>query len=173
MNTMEQVTADFEDHFKYVESMGDDCRSSRFDFEHNAQHYVKNDYHICVKCKQPERSSYVEPTKSRLIADKTCFGCDLWAKREPTFNTGNVFVVDNNMYSIGSPAINLKGNQSHLGHGGRGFEITTNDGVKHLTNNLWCGGGLPFWLKHHNVGNTMRVAGILELKGVKEGPAFK
>lgn len=69
------------------------------------------------------------------------------------------------MYSIGTYGFS-KG--KYLGHGGAVFKITYPNGREAASNNVWCGGDLPFWLTEGFKTATMeQVASVNDLNDVK------
>ncbi len=142
MNIQKEVIQDFEDCIVFQKSIGEDTRSVENDLNNNLWYYCNKDYYICTKCKRPETANYSD--KERMVESKLCFGCNLWEKRlEEDFKKGNVFVYNRTMYSIGTYGISR---DKFLGHGGTIFKITYPDGEEVISNNVWCGGDLPFWV---------------------------
>ena len=144
MNSKQQVIKDFEECIAFQKSVGEDTRGVENDLKYNIWYYENKPYHICSKCKRLARCSYDDTTNERMTTKQLCFGCNLWEERAETeFQKDNVFVAGRTMYTIGSYGIS-KG--EFLGHGGRVFKITYPDGTEHISNKVWCGGDLPFWL---------------------------
>ena len=144
MNSKQQVIKDFEDCIAFQKSVGEDTRDVIFDMNNNIWHYENKSYHICSKCKRPAQCSYNDTTNERMTTKQLCFGCNLWEElAETEFQIDNVFVAGRTMYTIGTYGIS-KG--EFLGHGGRVFKVTYPDGTEYISNNVWCGGDLPFWL---------------------------
>jgi hypothetical protein len=154
----------FEKCVEFYNSVGEDTRSVINDMTHNITLIDRVGWHVCRKCKRPQGHSV--GNNDALIANQLCFGCDLWERRaESNLLKPNVFVVGRTMYSIGTPSIS-KQQRKLLGHGGQCFELTDESGVKHYTNNLWCGGDLPFWLVDGYNTATMREITMKELNNV-------
>lgn len=144
MNSKKQVIKDFENCIAFQKSVGEDTRQVIFDMNNNLQHYENKEYHVCSKCKRPAQCNYDDATNERMTNDNLCFYCNLWNIRiTREFKYDNVFVVNRTMYTIGSDGMS-KG--KWLGHGGRVFKLIEQDGTEHISNNIWCGGDLPFWL---------------------------
>lgn len=102
--------------------------------------------HFCACCGMPELANYQEPTKTRLIANGLCFGCDFWAEKRTTYNAqnrqGSMLVMRGWVYGDGGDKPNE--NASFLGFSGRRwhlYQITT--GKLWTTNNLWSAGDIP------------------------------
>lgn len=102
--------------------------------------------HFCANCGMPERASYMEPTKARLIANGLCFNCDFWTEKRTTYNAqnrrGSMLVMGGWVYGDGGNKPNESG--SFLGFGGSRwhlYQITT--GKLWTTNNLWSAGDIP------------------------------
>lgn len=163
MKTQKQVIKDFEDCIAFQKSVGEDTRHVESDLKHNLWHYENKDYYICTKCKRPEKASY--SNNEVMIEKQLCFGCNLWEKRlEDDFNKDNVFVYNRTMYSIATYGISK---DKFLGHGGTIFKITYLDDKEVISNNVWCGGDLPFWLtegfKTANMGRVINVENVKHL----------
>ena len=145
MNSKQQVIKDFEDCIAFQKSVGEDTSDVIYDMNNNIWGYENSPYHICSKCKRPARCHYSTSINERLVTKQVCYKCNLWEERAETeFKKDDVFVAERAMYTIeeyGKP--NLWG---FLGHGGRVFKVTYPDGTEHISNNVWCGGDLPFWL---------------------------
>ena len=161
MKTQEQVIKDFEDCIAFQKSVGEDTHGVENDLKNNLWHYENKDYYLCTKCKRPETANY--SGNERMREKQLCFYCNLWEKRlEEAFTKDHVFVYNRTMYSIATYGIS-KG--KFLGHGGTIFKITYPDDKEVISNNVWCGGGLPFWLIEGFKTATMeRVANIEDVK---------
>jgi len=161
VKTQKQVIKDLEDCIAFQKSVGEDTRHVESDLKHNLWHYEKNDYYTCTKCKRPETAKY--SNNEAMVEKQLCFGCNLWEKRlEEDFAKGSVFVCNRVMYSIGTYGISK---DDYLGHSGTVFKITYPDGKEVISNNVWCGGDLPFWLTGGFKTATMeRVANMEDVK---------
>lgn len=102
--------------------------------------------HFCACCGMPELANYQDPTKTRLIANGLCFGCDFWTEKRTTYNAqnrrGSMLVMGGWVYGDGGDKPNESG--SFLGFGGSRwhlYQITT--GKLWTTNNLWSAGDIP------------------------------
>ena len=164
METKEQVIKDFEDCMAFQKSVGEDTRGVENDLKNNLWHYENKDYYLCTKCKRPETANY--SNNEAMVERQLCFGCNLWEKRlEEDFTKGNVFVYNRTMYSVGTYGFS-KG--KYLGHGGAVFKITYPNGREAASNNVWCGGDLPFWLTEGFKTATMkRVVNMNDMNEVK------
>lgn len=137
MKTQKQV---IKDCIAFQKSVGEDTRGVENDLKNNLWHYENKDYYICTKCKRPETANY--SGDERMIEKQLCFRCNLWEKRlEEDFNKDNVFVYNRTMHSIATYGISK---DKFLGNGGSIFKITYPDGKEVVSNNIWCGGVLPF-----------------------------
>lgn len=97
---------------------------------------------VCSICgKEFDKPHYYEPFND--VCDSGCFSEKLWRIREKEYIDGRQFIIiDGCLYTDDGYVKNPK-YASHLGHGGREFNIKMNDGTEIFTNNLWCGGAIP------------------------------
>lgn len=124
-----------------TESQISDAKQRKHNVEINRHFFKKHiaeggHAHICKHCGKLEACTYVEPIKTRLLANGLCFYCDNWeqtvAKADP-----DRLIIDCHIYKDG-------GNQPNhprphlLGFGGHKWKIERN-GVVWETNNLWSG----------------------------------
>jgi len=99
-------------------------------------------YLVCKCCGVPETATYCEPDKEQMVSRSLCFICNLWQEREPKLNSQVLW-----QGTMFSPSGIELGSQKFLGHGGRAFKITKTDGTVIFSNNVWCGGDLPWYLR--------------------------
>lgn len=103
--------------------------------------------HWCSKCGAPEGATYMEPTATKLIEDGLCFHCNFLLERVAHHKSskGSSLLVKGTFYTDAG----MSGDRSaFLGFGGRLFTIKMKeDGRVFQTNNLWCQGYCPEFLR--------------------------
>lgn len=105
-------------------------------------HQIKNgtsEAYVCSVCGALATAAYVEPTKSQLLANETCFHCNYWKQLALKADPARL-IIEGHIYSDGG---NKPGARSdHLGFGGHKW-IIERDGKVWETNNLWSGSTVP------------------------------
>jgi hypothetical protein len=94
----------------------------------------------CVECGGLVKSSWIEPTKARVIETNTCFNCLIWLDWIPKKDNPSIVRIKGSHYWI-EP--DKPKNTSFLGFGGAAFRIKFNDGRIITTHNLWHQGTIP------------------------------
>lgn len=109
----------------------------------------------CVSCGGRINIAYMEPTKSRLIANSTCFTCDHWLRRIGMAASPQSAIVDGHAYWIGEET---DAPPSCRGFGGQRYQINFFDGRTVFTTNLWYGGEIPERFRDRLPDNAKRSA---------------
>lgn len=105
---------------------------------------VLRDWVVCSVCGHAANTNYIEPTKTRLIANQMCFTCDHWAQwiEKRKMAPGDYIVVGGTAYHIvpdEKPSYH-----GFVGHGGALFRIKRGDVVSE-SRNLWNNGRPSKW----------------------------
>ncbi len=110
-----------------------------------------DNYIVCECCGEPCTARYCEPHKQQMMSRNLCFGCNLWAERESGFSKKLLF--QGTVFS--SLGISNSRDTNLLGHGGRKFKITKSDGEVIFSNNVWCAGEMPWYLREKHPDNCV------------------
>lgn len=95
----------------------------------------------CVECAQPLDDGYVEPYKTRITEQQTCFTCLFWL--EYVRDTENPTHVRVNGWHYVIKPDPPKGFRGSVGHGGSEFRFQLNDGRLVVSRNVWSQGIIP------------------------------
>lgn len=96
----------------------------------------------CRECGEPQEVEYIEPTRSRLLANGLCFTCDHWHGYIARVADPACIRINGQHYIAGSEP--RPGVPSHCyGFGGALHEIAFADGRILTTRNLWTQGRIP------------------------------
>lgn len=115
-----------------------------FNIEEHINRYFNRTHFTCICCGKPVDVGY--DNAKNLIDSQLCFSCELWSSRYQTMGS-NQYVINGTLYSVASAHSPNYPNPSFLGHSGHPYKIRTSDGKEVITNNLWNGGDLPYWLR--------------------------
>lgn len=94
----------------------------------------------CRECDSLINTAWMEPTRSRLIAERLCFSCDHWLQRIARGDSPLSAVIEGRTYTINPKESDPP---SCRGFGGAMFTIAFFDGREVVTRNLWTGGDIP------------------------------
>lgn len=101
-------------------------------------------YFACSICKGCADPSYMEPTGSRIVRERICFGCDFWLemiRKDATEYKDRAVRVDGKHYVMGEKR--GRDGERWAGFGGAVWNIEFFDGRKERCNNLWSQGDIP------------------------------
>lgn len=153
--TIEQVRGDIAAHVEFVKQNGGSAGEIyQAEFTYNNDRFLTNQesYAVCVKCLAPHHCNCTGHSEE-LEKTGLCFQCLLWEKRKASdFSKDNTFISNGTMFTSGGIR---GGDAKFLGHAGRRFKIVTADGRVLYSNNVWCGGELPFWLRRQIPDNAV------------------
>ncbi|KKL18200.1 hypothetical protein LCGC14_2477900 [marine sediment metagenome] len=101
---------------------------------------------VCVLCGDDFRAGCWEPTRSRMIENQHCFGCNFWSGFVATIDNPTHLVIEGKHYVVGRE--DQSGSDQGRGFGGAYFSIVTDDGRTIETTNLWHQGTVPGHFRH-------------------------
>lgn len=106
------------------------------------KHCQKNgkEMYLCSCCGKLETANYVEPVKTQMLAELTCFHCNYWKELAAKVDNGRL-IIDGHVYGDGGNKPNAQ-RTDWLGFGGHVWTIER-DGKVWETNNLWSGSTIP------------------------------
>ena len=111
----------------------------------------------CILCGANEELNYIEETRKELEKHQLCFECNHWVEIIGNIDTlkrgkpikkvsdvKNIWITkDYRVYYVGEMKDITKINAWVLGHGGRHFLATLQDGTEEESNEIWNVGNLP------------------------------
>lgn len=104
-------------------------------------------YHeyTCAGCGKLSRNTYSEPTRTRMLEARRCFGCDFWVQFEKRLERNHtcMTIIEGHVYTPGNGT-----SGRWLGMAGRRFDIeyiepSVYAGTRITTFDLWSGSTMP------------------------------